>query len=455
MQEQNFEKQVKQKLEELSVAPSAPVWMKVEEQIRQKRSKRRIFFWIFPLGILLAGGIVYSLTRYNNQPVAVKYQPVKQESAKPVNQFSNQQPATDESKADKTTIMQGIEIADRAAARQSNPVSAGNKTAQNFLLVNSRLKTTKQKQETRSSSVKSGEETPSAIVNRIDATDETASATIQEKNTKTSVADSTANASPTVTTPQPVEEKPAAENPPAAIIHPGEKRKWQISAYAAVGLSSLEYATGAREKNANQYNFSPTSPGIGSAVPPPQRVSMPEKGLSFQLGVKFMKPVSRRLNVTVGLGYYYASTKQKIGQLVAEDSVFRNNFTSPVTVSRYYRVGSTENYTNSYHFIEIPVGINWRVNKKIPLDLETGLSIAQMVASNALTYDGNGNYYRNNKLLYRTHVTFNGALSYRILNIRQHAVYAGPYFKYHLTQLEKSNSGQFLFSAGLGISMKF
>ena len=37
MQEQNFEKQVKQKMEELSLTPSVPVWKKVEEQIRKKK----------------------------------------------------------------------------------------------------------------------------------------------------------------------------------------------------------------------------------------------------------------------------------------------------------------------------------------------------------------------------------------------------------------------------------
>jgi hypothetical protein len=35
MQEQNFEKQVQKKMEELSFTPSEPVWQKVEEEIRK------------------------------------------------------------------------------------------------------------------------------------------------------------------------------------------------------------------------------------------------------------------------------------------------------------------------------------------------------------------------------------------------------------------------------------
>ena len=42
MQEQNFEKQVKQKMEELSLTPSEPVWKKVEEQIQKNNYTDRL-----------------------------------------------------------------------------------------------------------------------------------------------------------------------------------------------------------------------------------------------------------------------------------------------------------------------------------------------------------------------------------------------------------------------------
>ncbi len=51
MQEQNFEKQVRRKMDELSLSPSAPVWNKVEEQIRKKKDRRRIVLWLLPLGL--------------------------------------------------------------------------------------------------------------------------------------------------------------------------------------------------------------------------------------------------------------------------------------------------------------------------------------------------------------------------------------------------------------------
>ena len=75
MQEQNFEKQVKQKMEELSLTPSEPVWKKVEEQIQKKRNRRRFFFWL-PLTVLLIGGGLWILSgvKDNNNSIAITNQ---------------------------------------------------------------------------------------------------------------------------------------------------------------------------------------------------------------------------------------------------------------------------------------------------------------------------------------------------------------------------------------------
>ncbi|MGZ8544798.1 MAG: hypothetical protein ACXWV0_05850, partial [Flavisolibacter sp.] len=52
-----FEKQVKAKMEELDFVPSAPVWPKIEAQIRQEKDRRRLLLWL-PLLTLLVGGAI-------------------------------------------------------------------------------------------------------------------------------------------------------------------------------------------------------------------------------------------------------------------------------------------------------------------------------------------------------------------------------------------------------------
>src|SRR5688500_19201674 len=71
--ENNFEKEVRQKMEELSLQPSAPVWEGVQAAIRPRRDRRRVVLWLLPL-LLLGGGISY-LFFENNQPARVAVEP--------------------------------------------------------------------------------------------------------------------------------------------------------------------------------------------------------------------------------------------------------------------------------------------------------------------------------------------------------------------------------------------
>ena len=65
MQERNFEKQVRHKMEEFFLTPSDPVWKKIEEQVRKKRDRRRLFLWL-PLSVLLlSGGLWFVATDIN------------------------------------------------------------------------------------------------------------------------------------------------------------------------------------------------------------------------------------------------------------------------------------------------------------------------------------------------------------------------------------------------------
>src|SRR5688500_16306924 len=74
--ENNFEKEVRQKMEELSLTPSSPVWEGVQAAIRRRRDRRRVVLWLLPL-LLLGGGISYLVFEKNN-PVPVSVHPQKE-----------------------------------------------------------------------------------------------------------------------------------------------------------------------------------------------------------------------------------------------------------------------------------------------------------------------------------------------------------------------------------------
>ena len=63
----NFEKQVQQKMDELSFVPTEPVWKKIEEQIRQKKDRSKLIIWLPMLLLLLAGGFWWLNSTKTNQ----------------------------------------------------------------------------------------------------------------------------------------------------------------------------------------------------------------------------------------------------------------------------------------------------------------------------------------------------------------------------------------------------
>src|SRR5260221_13813806 len=66
MPENEFEKKVQQRMEELEFTPSGEVWKEVEYRIRKEKKKRRIFFWLPLLSLALGGAITAAIWLTNN-----------------------------------------------------------------------------------------------------------------------------------------------------------------------------------------------------------------------------------------------------------------------------------------------------------------------------------------------------------------------------------------------------
>src|SRR6476661_11240555 len=63
----SFEKNVQEKMEELQLTPSAPVWEKIELQVSPEKKRRRIVFWLLFPAALLAGGIGWLFLQKNGE----------------------------------------------------------------------------------------------------------------------------------------------------------------------------------------------------------------------------------------------------------------------------------------------------------------------------------------------------------------------------------------------------
>jgi hypothetical protein len=68
MADKHFEQQVKDRMEEFKLSPSAPVWMNIEAQLKKDKRRRRLFFLLFT-GVLLSIGSLYYYNHHSSVPV--------------------------------------------------------------------------------------------------------------------------------------------------------------------------------------------------------------------------------------------------------------------------------------------------------------------------------------------------------------------------------------------------
>ena len=74
MREEEFEKRVRDKMEQLGFDPSESVWIGVDKEINKEKKRRMPLFWLFfASGLLLAGGAYYFITNKNTAGVIPNY----------------------------------------------------------------------------------------------------------------------------------------------------------------------------------------------------------------------------------------------------------------------------------------------------------------------------------------------------------------------------------------------
>jgi hypothetical protein len=299
--------------------------------------------------------------------------------------------------------------------------------------------------------------------------------------------------------PAPLNKNKAFTMPQNTAVTPPIERKrgpqWVFGAQTNAGISRITQSNllqvngwlGSTEKSlAEDLSRRSTenmlsSPGISynsfiNAVPlPPKKPAVIRQGLSYSAGLYAQRPLSKRLRLTVGLNYSYMSAHTDIGKLVDRPTIVNMGTASASVVSRYYTsydaLVSTgglntqwqgvadsmvlHKYTYRFHNIEIPVTINWQINKGRnlpPFVLDAGFSVSKLLSADGLHYDGTkGIYYQNDKLFNKTFVNALLGINVGLLQNSKTPVWIGPSLRYSLTGLlDKSvSSGQFMWSAGV------
>src|SRR5688572_13530330 len=502
MPENEFEKKVSSEMQELKFKPSEKVWMLVEERIR-KKNKRRVFVIIF----LLAGLALLGYWQRNNlfgekKSGIVNLDNQKEDKSDPstgTNNSSTIQQKTETPKQEDTGNTKDKTVGDNTIDERT----VGDKKDNGDATSEINKQEDNKKQEIRHKPVAGknpGKGKPKASVGIVSAKSQKSSVPVSDAKTNDAVVakpnDETiankagaAQAAPLVQEPKAIPDTLVADPVRKEKIEQKEKtpektdtllktkapvvstpkndpseKKWEWGLHLTPGISSLNNAISLGQAESADYFSFPNSASGGSASPPArQKPSDVKAGFAFQAGAFIQKQLSTRTGISLGLQYGYYSNVIGIGN--RRDSLIGNSqFASALDASDdhiYNAGGDTVKFTNRYHFIELPLRFQWQLNKNKtkPFIWSTGLTVGQLIASNALMYDTafNGIYYKNNKLLNKTQFSLSTSFTWTIANGKQTQWSLGPVADLHLSRLVDNpfESKQYLFFAGLRTTVLF
>ncbi|MEP6596608.1 MAG: hypothetical protein ABJA71_11715, partial [Ginsengibacter sp.] len=136
------------------------------------------------------------------------------------------------------------------------------------------------------------------------------------------------------------------------------------------------------------------------------------------------KNISKKKMITAGINYKLFSAINKVGE--------KND-----SSQQYSLNNAVNNYHHYYHFIELPVSLKVQISSKnIPLFWDAGVSISQLVSSNALQFNTNSiGYYHNNALFNKSQIGFNTGFSASLFANRNTSALIGPYIYYGTTKI--------------------
>ncbi len=475
MRENEFEKQVKEKMDDFHLRPSPEVWADVERRIR-KEKKRRIIFWWPLLFILLAGGIGAGIWFMNkkertaNDTDTVKgtiiEKPAGIETPKqpeqglvpPEKNDTGWIPATTDTNA--VIIKPGTTV-----ALSNNKLTAVNSHVQEAFSSKAgsvKKKKTKKNDEVSAVTIEPAEvkttipDVGPVTVNNIAAEKKipVAELVVADQQTKTTMPDSLQTVPAAVVS---ATVKPADSAMKATVSEKQKKKpgKWNWELNASAGRSSVVNGIGAGLFKSGRLEVADALGGVPALAT--YRSTPIYYGTSAGIGVNIQRPVSKKLQLGFGLSYNYLSNRTNVGNRVDSSRVVSNNFSTGAAVSNFYQPSNSafsNKYRNQYHFVSLSADLSWRIidGKKFKLDWKNSLQYGLLAGSNMLHFDRNlPGYYQDNTLLNKGLLFLSTGFSMPVSS----KVKINPFVNYSLTPVLKKTNSDKTYYADFGIRIHF
>ena len=470
MHNNEFEKKVGHKLEELKFTPSDAVWQKVKAQIRVHKHRRRFLFWWLPAAVLCVGVIgwfIYTLQTNRVIPVAktgaekeIQSSSIKKGSLKSINPVAEKKPEVEESNEPPVSKKEAQQLPSPPNGKlfykmkTDEPVKAGQ------VVYQKKNKTKKDAEQTvaidddkttghvtvKPAENKTNHQPVSVVEPAIEKKQDTITVAIKEGTRTEENKPGSTDSSVT-----PINKITEVKND----LPQTKKKKTEVALNFRTGISDMSNFS-AGSNAADRFYAAQNISGPGA---PLQYVpSKAKPSAAFTAGIQLKKPVSKRSAFSLALAYSYYSSSHKTGNTVDSPAQFGSSVNNTV-VNRFERDGSNNTFISRYHFIELPLMYHWQLNKpgKRPVQLNTGVAFSYLISSNALYYhSATGNYYYDPKLFNRSQLQLRSGISVGMIKKMNYPLQLELQYQYGLTgQWKKSlNLNQHLSFTGIQLSWR-
>lgn len=466
MHNQDFEKSVQQKMDELSFTPSASVWEKVKADIRPQQ-RRRTAFWVLPVALLVGAAGWWLLQEDAVQRTNHSQKEISGVSVTPQTKASERgnEPVRGAGKNSASNLQRGS-----SEPLQGQENSFKNQTT-NYPNTTSVVKETiKQKNKTAE---------PGIFL--------TAKSTVIAKTAKkgSSIAANNTVYSAEVYGPEPSVERslrtvsklpllPTNKNEHdisvngkeqniALLFTAPQKAKAQRSAWQWGGNLHYGYAHATNRNllggaaSSDFFNSGPLPSQNGGGVafrgPNPQI----KGGRYLAAGFTLQRKVGRSVSLRTGIQYQMYSQRQGIGEAVTRASLPAPINADALQGNVFYRdQNKSSYYHNKAHQVSVPLLVGVKPIRRIPLELIAGVQVGYIVAAKSLSYDTTTRlYYAAETKVNKLQVAGVAALQYRIAQRGGWELLGGPQVQYHFSRFH--NAGmvpQRLYAYSFGLQVR-
>lgn len=472
MQENEFEKQVKHKLEGFHLSPSAPVWEAIKKQIEKK--KRRIVPFILLLcGIIISAGLFMYADMHNNINRSGK----NHTSADSIKNQNAQSSVTLQQDNNKQNISGASNLKDQhlPALKNENKI----KYNSSIFIVNnhqsSAIKNRINNQQIENNNLKNGKPTiayqpiikqnisadTSVYKNQFTNTEtekqhkQVASAQINVQGDSGKIISNINIDSSSKINNQTANIDSSKQNKKPTVKKNNKSTNWQLGVIAMYGRSNLNdnlFNTGLSTSKAFDQGSVPATLNGNVSTGQKQPYNTND---AYEFGITIQKRFFSKSYVSTGLKYIHLSNKSTTvrnldSSLIAVSPYFLNN----LSYNGYYRYGSEKTYTNTFSFIEIPLSFqsNFFHIRQFAVSYDAGISVMQLLSATSLLYDSkNNNFFSDNDLLRRTQFQLLAGLNLQLNTKNNGCFLLGPHLEYSLSTFLKNKDYNHLHFINYGL----